>query len=32
LLALDLAYAIYLQVHGVQYGLNATPLAPIPLH
>lgn len=32
LVAVDAAYAVYMQVHGVRYGLDTTPINPIPLH
>jgi hypothetical protein len=32
LLLVDLAYALYMQFHGVQHGINASPLAPIPVY
>jgi hypothetical protein len=32
LFALDLGYAAYMQAHGVRYGLDTTPPAPIPLN
>ena len=32
LFALDIGYAAYMQVHGVQYGLDTTPPAPIAVH
>ena len=32
LFAMDAGYAVYMQVHGVQYGIDTTLPAPIPLH
>ena len=32
LLAVDVGYAGYMQVHGVRYGLDATARSPIPVH
>jgi hypothetical protein len=32
LFAMDLGYAAYMQVHGVQHGLDANPGSPIPIH
>ncbi len=32
LFALDIGYAVYMQLHGVQYGLDTTPKSSIPIH
>lgn len=32
LLALDVGYALYMQLYGVTHGLNATPKSAIPVH
>jgi hypothetical protein len=31
LFVVDIAYAVYMQVHGVQHGLDTNPLPPIPI-
>ncbi len=32
LLAVDIGYAVYMQAHGVQHGLDTNPINPVPLH